>query len=101
MKTRSIIIGAAMALSACTFASKTYAPDGRQAFSISCDGLGNTWAGCFKKAGGICKERGYDMFTQSGDQGVLVTATPGAFTGASILSRNLIIACKAESTATQ
>jgi len=84
-------------LAACTFASKTYAPDGRQAFSISCDGLANSWAGCFKRAGALCKERGYDTFTQSGDGGVLVSATPQIATGGSVLTRTLIVACKGDS----
>lgn len=81
-------------MAACTFASKTYAPDGRQAFSISCDGLVNSWAGCFKKAGAICKERGYDTFVQGSDGGVLVSATPELATGGSVLTRTLIVACK-------
>jgi hypothetical protein len=86
----------AVTIAACTFASKTYAPDGRQAFTISCDGLANTWAGCFKKAGSICQERGYDTFSQSGDSGVLISGTPVLTTGTSVVSRTLIIACKAE-----
>jgi len=89
-----IALGAVALVSGCTFASKTYAPDGREAFSISCDGLANSWAGCFKKAGGICKERGYDTFTSSTDGGVLVTANPSTLTAGSVINRTLIIACK-------
>jgi len=84
-------------MAACTFASKTYAPDGRQAFSISCDGLANSWAGCFKRAGALCKEKGYDTFIQGSDGGVLVSATPQIATGGSVLTRTLIVACKADS----
>ena len=85
---------AALSVSGCTFASKTYAPDGRQAFSISCDGLANSWAGCFKKAGSICMDKGYDTFTQNGDSGVLVNANPQVPTSTSVVTRSLIIACK-------
>jgi hypothetical protein len=96
---RAIAIGIAISLTGCTFATKTFAPDGRQAFSISCDGLANSWGGCFRKAGSICKEKGYDVFTRSSDGGLIVTATPTAATGGSVISRNLIIACKSESPA--
>lgn len=91
---KGLIIFAFAALAGCAFASKTYAPDGRQAFSITCDGLANSWAGCFKKAGAICKERGYDVFTQGSDGGILVTATQAAATAGSVINRNLIVACK-------
>lgn len=96
MRLKIIALSAVAACAGCTFASKTYAPDGRQAFSISCDGLANSWAGCFKKAGSICKERGYDTFTSSSDGGVLVMANPSTLTGGSVINRTLIIACKAE-----
>lgn len=100
MKRNSLILaGAALlasCLAGCAFASKTYAPDGRQAFSISCDGLANSWSKCFQKAGSICKDNGYDTFTQSSDGGVLVSATPAVATGGSVISRTLLVACKAE-----
>lgn len=89
-----LVLAVSILVSSCAIASKTYAPDGREAFSISCDGLANSWSKCFKKAGDICQGNGYDTFTQSSDGGVLVSATPTVATGGSVVNRTLLVACK-------
>lgn len=92
---RKISVAIALAaLSGCASVSKTYAPDGRQAFALDCSGLARSWAMCQKKAGDICRERGYDVFTRDSETGSLVSANQQQLFGGSVMNRNMLIACK-------
>jgi hypothetical protein len=62
---------------ACSTQHTTYAPDGRQAYAIDCDGYLNSFASCLVKAGRACASRGYDTISGGEDE------------------RRLLIACKA------
>lgn len=88
------ILIAAAALSGCASSSKTYAPDGRQAFSLDCSGYARNWGMCFKKAGDICRERGYDIYTRNSDNGALVTATQSQVLAGNVMNRTMVVACK-------
>ena len=78
------------ALAGCAMASKTYTPDGRQGYVIDCSGQALNWGKCYEKAGDLCGNTGYDILTQTGDQG----ATVAGIYGASVITRSLVIACK-------
>lgn len=89
-------LAVAAVASGCAVTSKTYAPDGRQAFNIDCSGWAMNWSACIKKAGNICREKGYDIYTRDAETGALITANEGTVFGGSIMNRNMLIACKAE-----
>lgn len=89
----SFFVGAIL-LSGCATSSRTYAPDGREAYTIDCSGLGGTWGLCLTKAGELCGYRGYDVLTTAGDKGVIASVTPHQAFAGNTISRNLLIACK-------
>ncbi|EIY9399793.1 hypothetical protein MNO06_001906 [Escherichia coli] len=81
-------------LSGCATSSKTYAPDGREAYTIDCSGLGGSWGMCLTKAGDLCGSKGYDVLTSAGDKGFIASANPERAFAGNTISRNLLIACK-------
>lgn len=90
----SIIVLITAFVTGCASASKTYGPDGREAYSLNCSGTARNWGMCYEKAGELCKERGYDILTKSGDQGAMVTGNNSGFYGTSTFSRTMTISCK-------
>jgi hypothetical protein len=85
-----VVLAVVSALVGCATASKTYTPDGRQGYVIDCSGQALTWGKCYEKAGDLCGNTGYDILSQTGDQG----ATVAGIYGASVITRSLFIACK-------
>lgn len=81
-------------LAGCVTAKKTYAPDGREAFTIECSGQALNWGMCYQKAGELCGAKGYDTIVRTGDEGGSVTATQYGVIGGSVITRSLVIACK-------
>jgi len=82
------------AIVACATSATTYGPDGRVAHAIQCSGAVLTWGDCFRKAGEICKEAGYDVVSGNGESGTVVSATAyGAF-AAPPMNRSLVVSCK-------
>lgn len=86
----------------CATANKTYAPDGREAYSIDCSGSARTWAQCVEKAGSLCGAHGYDIYDRTAEGGWVAgsygtanrsSATAGGF-GSSTNARTLLISCK-------
>ena len=94
MKKLAYILTAIALLSGCASSSKTYTPDGREAYSIDCSGMARTWGMCLEKAGDLCGAKGYDTYTMAGDKGWVATAQPDFAMGGSTISRNLLVACK-------
>src|SRR5712692_1373139 len=90
----SIALLTVFLLSGCASAARTYGPDGREAFAISCSGLARNWGMCYSKAGELCGTRGYDVVGQGGDSGVAVSAGQSGVVGGSVISRSLLVACK-------
>lgn len=91
-------LAAIAALSACATATPTYLPDGRAGTSINCSGANLSWADCERKAGDLCKERGYDVAsaTQDGAPFAFGTATArsGQVSAGTVVTRTMLIACK-------
>lgn len=92
----------ALTVSGCATANKTYAPDGREAYSIDCSGTARTWAQCVEKAGTLCGASGYDVYDRTAEGGWVAgsygtanrsAASAGGFAG-STNARTLLIACK-------
>ncbi len=87
-------IGASALLGGCATSSQTYAPDGRQAYSINCSGVARTWGACYEKAGNMCAAAGYDVVEQAGDQYAATGGGQYGYFGASSNTRSLVVACK-------
>ncbi|HGJ5883030.1 hypothetical protein [Arsenophonus sp.] len=99
-----------LTLAGCATYKKTYAPDGREAFSIDCSGLASNWGACLSKAGELCSTKGYDMLTNVSDAGHSSTLMGNSNADAnairassqsnvmamsgSVINRNLLITCK-------
>lgn len=94
------IVGLAtvIALSGCASASKTYGPDGREAYALNCSGLARTWSACLERAGDICGSKGYNVVSSSGDVGNFIagnaTTTNASMAGGTTISRSMVISCK-------
>ena len=91
---KKLIITAAVLLTACASSSKTYGPDGKEAYSITCSGLARDWGNCLSKAGDICGTRGYNVLSVNGDSGAVITANPQMAFGGTTISRNMLVSCK-------
>lgn len=94
MKRNAFAIGVALLLSGCAFASKTYGPDGRESFSIKCNGLANSWATCEEKAGSLCGTRGYEIVSRTGDRGEIITANSSGAYAVPVMMRAMMVTCK-------
>lgn len=90
------IIAAAVLLSlaGCATSSKTYGPDGREAYTINCSGGALNWGQCYEKAGSICGARGYDILNKDTDGNSSIGATQHGLYGSASNSRSLVISCK-------
>ena len=98
MRRAAILCCSLLTLAGCATATKTYAPDGREAFSIDCSGPDLNWGSCNVKAGEICKEKGYDIISREGEQGESIVGyankqSAGIY-GNSLHCRTMTIACK-------
>ena len=87
---RWILIISLGLLSACAMSEESYLPDGRKGHAISCSGTALTWNDCYKKAGEICRERGYTVVDGGSERGQVSSRQ---FSGPVII-RNMMIACK-------
>lgn len=98
MKKTILGLAAAIMLSACASASKTYGPDGREAYSINCSGAARSWGMCMEKAGDICGSRGYSVISAVGDVGNLAIASATTqnanLVAGSVMSRSMIVSCR-------
>ncbi|MDR5780795.1 hypothetical protein QCE63_15335 [Caballeronia sp. LZ065] len=97
-------------LCACATASHTFAPDGREAFSLDCSGSARNWGMCLEKAGDLCNTRGYEVMRASSEDGYLAAGNAGAsisgsragfggnssssFFASTLRMRTMLIACK-------
>ncbi len=93
-RTIGFVALAAVVSSGCATAKTTYLPDGRPGMSINCSGSALSWDYCYRKAGEICGNLGYDVVAQSGDTGSVVSGNQYGVYGGSIMTRTLLIGCK-------
>jgi hypothetical protein len=94
MKRVLAVLAVVSALVGCATASQTYTPDGRQGYVVDCSGTALTWGKCYEKAGDLCGSTGYDILAQTGDQGGMMSGSQYGIAGVSVMTRNLVIACK-------
>jgi len=94
MRSAARALATGILLSGCASASKTYGPDGKEAFSINCSGLARNWGMCYEKAGNLCGTKGYEVIGQGGDSGAVASVSPSGGFGGSVISRSLLVKCK-------
>lgn len=90
----AIALTSALVVSGCTTADKTYGPDGKEAYQLTCSGIAQDWGNCQVKAGELCGPRGYNVVSVNGEQGAAFTANPQMAFGSSTIYRNMLISCK-------
>ena len=64
MLKQSTLLVMLAALTGCAIAQKTYTPDGREGYTITCGGALD-WSYCERKAGEICRARGYEVLNRT------------------------------------
>jgi|ERR1017187_2817522 hypothetical protein len=95
-----IAIACATCLAAvgCATSRQSFAPDGRQAYTLNCSGLARGWDKCFSAAGNICGARGYDVLDRSDESASMATVggNRSSFGGSSVKTneRSMLVACK-------
>jgi hypothetical protein len=92
-----LIIGlslAAVTLSGCATARKTYTSTGKEGYSINCSGTSSTWGRCYERAGDLCGSRGYEVLEKIGES---ISSSSGTILeqhSGTDINRNMIIKCK-------
>jgi len=94
MKRLFVLLTVAVGMSGCATASKTYTPDGKEGYSISCSGSALNWGMCYEKAGDLCGAKGYEVLDRSGDSGSIISGNQFGLYGGSVINRSIIIKCK-------
>jgi hypothetical protein len=74
----------------------TYLPSGDAGFAINCSGsdASASWAECYKRAGEVCGNYGYDVVSKDVDNGATSGGTVGGVFGANVKNRSMVIRCK-------
>lgn len=91
---KKILLLAPFLIIGCTTVSKTYGPDGKEAYELACSGAVQDWGDCQKKAGELCGARGYNIVSVNGEQGAVFSANSQSAFGGSTIYRNMMISCK-------
>lgn len=81
-------------VSGCTTSAKTYGPDGKEAYQLTCSGIAQDWGDCQIKSGELCGTRGYNILSVNGEHGATFTANPQSAFGSTTIYRNMLISCK-------
>ncbi|REG59384.1 hypothetical protein B0G80_2136 [Paraburkholderia sp. BL6669N2] len=74
----------------------TYLPSGDTGFAINCSGsdASSSWAECYKQAGQVCGNYGYDVVSKDVDNGATAGGTVGGIFGANVKNRSMVVRCK-------
>ena len=74
----------------------TYLPSGDTGFAINCSGsdASSSWAECYKRAGEVCGNYGYDVVSKDVDNGATSGGSVGGIFGANVKNRSMVVRCK-------
>ncbi|MDE1183745.1 hypothetical protein [Paraburkholderia sp.] len=74
----------------------TYLPTGDTGFAINCSGsdASSSWAECYKQAGQVCGNYGYDVISKDVDNGATSGGTVAGIFGANVKNRSMVVKCK-------
>ena len=88
---KSVLLLTLIILTGCATSSQVYTPSGDKAYKIDCSGSALSKSVCEKKAGSICKTRGYKVLDYREE------VTPGiSYGGISVggfINRNMTVQC--------
>lgn len=92
---RTLIIGLLAIINiGCATSTPIYHNDGKQAQSVDCSKGNLTWGDCYKKAGDVCKNSGYDILNKATDESGAIIANGNSMAGGWGATRTLIVRCK-------
>src|SRR5262245_48146918 len=91
---RLLVATLVLALAGCASATRMTTPDGRQGYTVECSGAMQDWDACFVRADQLCKEQGYDLFRQAGEENALIASEPSHFRAHPTTHRTMVIACR-------
>jgi hypothetical protein len=89
-----MLIFSCLLLSSCATVTKTYGPNGKQAYSLNCSGTARSWDTCFKSAGDICGASGYTVLNQTSEGISNTSLTSAGFFSSSSSARTMLIECQ-------
>jgi hypothetical protein len=74
----------------------TCLPSGETGFAINCSGsdASTSWGKCYKRAGEVCGNYGYDVVSKDVDNGATSGDSIGGIFGANVKNRSMVIRCK-------
>lgn len=64
---RIVFLFALVLLAGCATSTSMHGPDGKEMLAIECHGSAQSPASCYKKAGEVCGERGYQIIGKDGE----------------------------------
>lgn len=94
MRVLALAIAAALLGTGCATHKEMYLPDGRKGYSTGCSGVQRTWASCFRVAGEVCKQRGFDVVSQHEGQGTTLGGSSIGVFGSTTNARTMVFACR-------
>lgn len=91
-------IGSTLFLGSCATSTDLILPDGSKGYSLNCGGAANTWGTCLKKAGELCKERGYEILARDQNTGQFTALSADQYSAfgssSAIIYREMIVKCR-------
>lgn len=90
---KTLFVAMLLILAGSTYAGEVYLPDGTKGFTVDCSGAFISWNSCYKKAGKICKEKGYTVVDRSDNKGGVIAGGGGGVWGAKGVTKSLLIKC--------
>lgn len=90
MKNFALIISI-LFLTSCAISREVYTPEGDKAYNIDCSGSAMSKSQCIKKAGDICKSRGYTEIDYREEVGPGLSLAGVTIPG--MINRNMTIKC--------
>ena len=94
MRKLALLPGLMLLLAGCATSAKTFAPDGKAAYTINCSGSALNWGMCYQKAGDLCGVRGYTVLDKSGDTGAMAAGNAYSIFGTTVIDRSLLVECQ-------
>jgi hypothetical protein len=91
----------AMALAGCAgqASQPVYTATGAVGHSIDCSGLAKTWNACLAQAGELCRAKGYNVVSQTGERETALVVTEerslADYIGPGKVARSMVVTCKA------
>jgi hypothetical protein len=94
----SILAPGLLLLASCATATDVGLPDGSTGYALNCSGTAMSWGMCLKKAGEVCRGRGYDILARDQHTGLttIIAANPSSLYRGTLptVDREMIVRCR-------